>query len=116
MKNRSNWYHIGITGHFFDKNYRFNSIQIGFRRMFGRHFSDRIKKYISYETKQLNIENKIVSITTDKANDIKKATNEGFGNRYSCSAHNINLVVKNGLPLWEKLSNKEKNEVKILIK
>jgi hypothetical protein len=34
--------------------------------------------------------------------------------RYSCSAHNINLVIKNGLPLWEKLTKTEKNELKII--
>lgn len=113
-KNRKNMYHVGITGHFFDKNHKFHSFQFGFRRIFGRHFAKRIKAYIQYEIKRLEIEGKIVSITTDNANDIKKATSNGFGERISCAAHNLNLVVKNALPLWGKLTNKERNELKQL--
>lgn len=77
-KNKKNWYHVGINGHFYDKNFKFHSIQLGFRRMFGRHFPKRIKEYIKYEINQLKIEKKVVSITTDNERDIKKAVSEGF--------------------------------------
>jgi hypothetical protein len=107
-------YHIGITGHLYDKNFKFYSLQFGFRRILGRHFANRIKNYLQYEVNQLGIENKIVSITTDNASDIKKATKSGFGWRFSCSAHNLNLTVKNGLPLWGNLTAKKRNELQQL--
>ncbi|CAF3159172.1 unnamed protein product, partial [Rotaria sp. Silwood2] len=68
----------------------------------------KIKKYILYELKQLEIENKICAIVSDNGRDIKKATNDiKPGLRISCIAHNINLVVQNGLGLWEKSTKKK---------
>ncbi|CAF2121014.1 unnamed protein product, partial [Rotaria magnacalcarata] len=107
-KNRTSF--ICLTGHAFNKVYESTPLVLGFRQFSGPHLSKSIKKYILYELKQLNIENKICAIVSDNGSDIKKAISEiKPGQRISCIAHNINLVVKNGLGLWEK-SGKNKNQ------
>jgi hypothetical protein len=68
----------------------------GFRKFFGRHLSNRIKAYIEYELKSLQIESKVIGVVTDSGSDIKKAALECFDNRFVCLAHNINLTISNG--------------------
>ncbi|CAF2090095.1 unnamed protein product [Rotaria magnacalcarata] len=100
---------ICLTGHAFNKKYESIPLVLGFRRFTGSHESENIKKYILYELQRLNIQDKICGIVGDNGSDIKKAINEiKPGERFSCTAHNINLVVKNGLGLWEKMKKKTK--------
>ncbi|CAF1270327.1 unnamed protein product [Rotaria sordida] len=100
---------ICLTGHAFNKTYESIPLVLGFRRFYGPHRSKTIKKFILYELKQLKIEDKICAIVSDNCNDIKKAINDiKPGQRFSCIAHNINLVVKNGLGLWETSEKKKK--------
>ncbi|CAF3309353.1 unnamed protein product, partial [Rotaria sp. Silwood2] len=104
-KNKTSF--ICLTGHAFNRIYESIPIVLGFRQFNGSHRSKKIKKYILYELKQLEIENKICAIVSDNGRDIKKATNDiKPGQRISCIAHNINLVVQNGLGLWEKSTKK----------
>lgn len=100
--------YICLTGHAFNKVYEAIPIVLGFRRFVGPHKSKNIKKYILYELKQWNIEDKICAIVSDSGRDIKKAVEEiKPGQRISCFAHNLNLVVKNGLALWDKKEEKK---------
>lgn len=80
---------------------------ICFRRLFGRHNSSKLERFITYELQRLYITNKIVSITTDNCADTKKATRNKFGIRISCFAHILHLTVKNGLKLWINKSAKK---------
>ncbi|CAF4026770.1 unnamed protein product, partial [Rotaria sordida] len=99
---------ICLTGHAFNKIYESIPIVLGFRQFAGPHRSKNIKKYIRYELNQLEIENKICAIVSDNGANIKKASNDiKPGQRISCIAHNINLVVQNGLGLWEKPTKKK---------
>ncbi len=96
-------YFISLTGHFFTKKYETVPIVLGCRRIIGRHLSTTIQRYIQFELNRLNIkQEQIVSITTDNGSEMKKATSTfKFGNRISCMAHNLNLVVNHGLCLWK---------------
>ena len=99
---------VCLTGHAFNKKYKSIPLVLGFRQFAGPHRSKIIKKYILYELKQLKIEDKICAIVSDNGRDIGKAINDiNPGRRISCVTHNINLVVKNSLGLWE---NSEKNK------
>ena len=92
---------ICLTGHAFNKTYEAVPLVLGFRQFTGSHESENIKKYILYELQRLNIQDKICAIVSDNGGDIKKAINDmKLCKRFSCAAHNINLVVKNGLGLW----------------
>jgi hypothetical protein len=94
-------YYLVITAHYF-VNCKSESTVISFRRFSGRHLSSRLKSFIIKELKKLNIETKIISITTDNGSDIKAATTSyEFGTHYSCDAHNINRLISTGLGLWK---------------
>jgi hypothetical protein len=56
---------ICITAHYFDKEYKYISKVISFRRFIGRSFALRIRVFIRAELKKLKIDKKICSITTD---------------------------------------------------
>ena len=77
-----------------DSQMKYVSMVISFRKFYGRHFSSRLNKWIANELVVLHIEDKIVSITTDNAADIVAATKYSFGERMSCYAHNLNLILK----------------------
>ncbi|CAF1472314.1 unnamed protein product [Adineta ricciae] len=86
---------IGITGHFYDKNYTFTSLTLSFQMIRGRHFAIRLAKYIKREILALDIQDKVRSITTDNAANIVGAISKvGIGEHYSCMAHNLHLMVK----------------------
>ena len=93
-KNKPLEHFITLTAHFFDKQYNLHSINIDFDKFPGRHFGRAIKSHLIKQLNKLGILNKIVAITTDNGADIKKATIEGFGTRFSCFAHNLSLAAK----------------------
>ncbi|UJR07041.1 hypothetical protein I4U23_011329 [Adineta vaga] len=69
----------------------------------GRHLAVRLAKFIKHELLDLNIQNKVRSITTDNAPNIVSAVFKlGIGEHYSCMAHNLHLMVKSILFPTEK--------------
>ena len=100
--------YICLTGHAFNSKYEAIPLVLGFRRLSGSHRAYKLKKYITYELKQLQIEEKICAFVTDNGTDIKKAVNDiQPGKRISCFAHDLNRVVKNGLQIWAKEKQKK---------
>lgn len=95
-------YYLSLTAHFFTEDFENMSIVLSCRRVIGRHVASTVERYIKFELDRLHIRpEQIVTITTDNGSDVKKATSSFmFGDRVSCMAHNLNLVVKNGLCLW----------------
>ena len=91
-----------ITAHYYNKQMQYSSLVISFRRFRGRHLSKRLNAFIAREIEKLDIEVKVISITTDNGSDIKAATSlNQFGTHFSCDAHNINLTISCGLSLWK---------------
>ena len=93
-KNKHPTYYFGLTVHFFDENFNYISLIIGFRKFMSRHLSVKISNFIKYELNKLEILKQIVAITSDNGSDIKAACNKDFGVRFSCFCHNLNLTVK----------------------
>jgi len=93
-KNKPLEHFVTLTAHFFDKNFDLHSMVIDFEKFPGRHFGKAIKSHLIKQLNKLNILNKIVGITTDNGSDIKNATINGFGTRFSCFAHNLSLTAK----------------------
>ena len=107
MNSRRNNF-IVITAHYLDEHHQHLSDIISFRCFHGRHLSSRLKPFILNEIRKLNIQSKIVSITTDNGSDVRAATSGyEFGARFSCDAHNINQTISTGLSLW-KISTSKK--------
>ena len=93
-KNKPLEHFVTLTAHFFDKKYDLQSLVIDFEKFPGRHFGKAIKFHLIRQLNKLGILNKIVGITTDNGSDIKNATSNGFGTRFSCFAHNLSLAAK----------------------
>jgi hypothetical protein len=92
---------ISLTAHIFTENYETIPIVLGCRRIIGAHLATTIERYIKYELNRYDIkQEQLISITTDNGSNMKKATSVKFGDRISCMAHNLNLVVNKGLRLW----------------
>ena len=77
---------------------------LSFRKFKQSHTAINITNFIEDELRELNILDKIVSITTDNEASVAAAGSQINDNisRMSCMCHNLNLVVKNGLKLWIK--------------
>lgn len=103
-KNKKLEYFLAITCHFLDKQFEYKSLVICFRRFHSTHTSNDIRSFILNEIDKLGITSKIVSITTDNEPAVKNACTGLLQNStwISCQAHNLNLVIKNGLKLWKK--------------
>ena len=70
---------------------QYSSIVTSFSRFRELHLSKRLNAFIAREIEKLDIEVKVISITTDNDSDIKAATSlNQFGTRFSWDAHNIN--------------------------
>lgn len=107
-KSPSRHHFICLTCHYLDATYQNKSFVLSFRRFPEKHSGENIRSFIQSEIQRMNLQGKIQSITTDNGSDIKSATNGAseLGTRISCGAHNLNLVIKNGLWLFEKKSSK----------
>ena len=103
-KNSRGTHFISLTAHFYDEKYNLISLTIGFRQLIGSHIAERLRQYILHEIKALKMENKICSIITDNAANIVCATSNtsDLGSRISCLAHILNLIVQDGIPLWDR--------------
>ena len=101
-KNRKQRYFLTLTGHFFTADYRFHSMILAFRKFPISHKADNITEFINKELEKLEVTNKIVSLTTDNEATVVAACSKLSKNvlRISCTNHNLNLIVKNGLKLW----------------
>ena len=100
-RNRNLTHFLCLTAHFFDKNFKYFSIVIAFRKFSTRHTAVNLEEFIRTELGLLEIPiEKVISITSDNGSDIKKAASS-LTTRFSCFAHNLNLIVKNSLGLWK---------------
>lgn len=93
-KNRHLCHFLGLTVHYFNRNFEYVSLIIGFKKFNGRHLSDRLNRFIDNELNKLDIKPLVRGITSDNGADMKKATSSGFGDRVSCFCHNLNLTLK----------------------
>ena len=94
--------YICVTAHCMTNQFETVSVLIGFRRIQGSHTGAAIRDYILYELKRSGIESyKVTSITTDNASNMKAAASSfELGERFSCMAHNLHLIVTKGVCLW----------------
>ena len=74
-----------------------------FALFYGRQLSNRLTAFVQKEITKLEIVTKVILVTTDNAEDIKKAM-RSITLRLLCICHNLNLVLKYGVKLWVKPS------------
>ena len=119
-KNKTKKYFLGLTAHFFDGVLNYRNLLVGFRSFKKNHKAENIKSFIEKELQEETLDKvqinyfkfknthysyfKNVSITTDNEASVKRACSALTDNcsRYSCMAHNLNLVIHRSLQLWKK--------------
>ena len=90
-KSSTRSYYFCITGHFYNDQHQLQSCILSFRR------------FLLNELNKLGTQEKVTSITTDNGKDVRIAVSSlGFGTRFSCLCHDLNLTVQNGLWLHNK--------------
>ena len=95
-------HYLTVTAHWFDNSFIYRSTVVAFRIIHERHIEENLRRVLDFELENFEInKNKIASITTDNASDIKKAARVGeYGKSLGCILHIIHLTVQNGLALW----------------
>ena len=102
-KSSTRSYYFCITGHFYNDQHQLQSCILSFHRFLGSHTFVRLRRFLLNELNKLGIQEKVTSITTDNGKDVRIAvSSRGFGTRFSCLCHNLNLTVQNGLWLHNK--------------
>ncbi|CAF1191633.1 unnamed protein product, partial [Didymodactylos carnosus] len=103
--------YLAITGHFIDDNFKFISKILSFTTFAERHCGTNIATEIENRLKDLNIFNKVKTITADGASNmiVACANLSDDISRIWCIGHKFHLVVTNGLCLWGK-SKKDKDD------
>ncbi|CAF3997905.1 unnamed protein product [Rotaria magnacalcarata] len=99
-----------ITGHWFQDDFTYISKIIDFSYFNERHTGINISSLLTNRLTALNINDKVVSITCDGAENMSSACRTLDENIHKiwCCAHRLHLVITNGLGFWFK-ENKNKN-------
>ena len=108
-KNKHLTHFLGLTLHFFDDDFNYVSLVIGFRKFVARHLAVNLKQFIKRELTKLQILDKIIATTADNGSDIVKAISNDFGVRFSCFCHNLNLTLK---PLVKQTKKTQQKKIK----
>ncbi|CAF4513887.1 unnamed protein product, partial [Didymodactylos carnosus] len=96
-----------VTVHFMVKDFTIKSAVLSFRRFLGQHYSKRLNSHLNRVIQQYDLQNKIISITTDNGSNMKLAAKDGFGSYIYCCAHALNLTIQKSLCLWPQKQQKD---------
>ena len=101
--------YLCMTGHWYTDSMNLKSKVISFAPFSNRHTSENIAFELGKNLKQFHILDKITTITSDGANNIKAAC-KSIDSKIQwlhCLAHRLHLVICNGLGLWLKNPEEE---------
>ncbi|CAF1619877.1 unnamed protein product, partial [Didymodactylos carnosus] len=104
-KNRS---YLCLTGHSLDNDMTMQSTIIHFQTFDDRHLAANIGAEVKSRLRELDVEHKTTTITSDGGSNIRAACATHLKiSRVWCVAHRFHLTVCNGLGLWKKFLKKE---------
>ncbi|CAF3424623.1 unnamed protein product [Rotaria sp. Silwood2] len=104
--------YLVLTGHYINHEFNLHSTVLRFSTFQKRHFSELIGAEIQKQLVELNIFEKVTSITCDSAPNMIKMFNYLTRLdiiRIRCQAHLLHLIVCNGLGLWLGKKKKKAN-------
>jgi hypothetical protein len=100
--------YLCLTGHYLDDDMNVHSSIIHFQAFDTRHLAVNIGTEVRSRLHELNIQNKVASITSDGGSNIRAACSTHLKiSRLWCFAHRMHLTICNGLGLWKKFVKKE---------
>ncbi|CAF1249456.1 unnamed protein product, partial [Didymodactylos carnosus] len=67
-----------VTVHFMVKDFTIKSAVLSFRRFLGQHYSKRLNSHLNRVIQQYDLQNKIISITTDNGSNMKLAAKDVY--------------------------------------
>lgn len=95
--------YLVLTGHFINNKMQLKSTILRFSSFSSRHFSENIGVEIQNQLTELNVFDKVTTITCDAAPNMIKMfsyLSRPEITRIRCQAHLLHLIVCNGLSLW----------------
>lgn len=93
----SNESYLGVTCHFIDEDWKMNVCTLAVDHAEQRHTSDNVRDQILKIIKHWEIEDKVMVIITDNANNMVKAARELPFSSFTCSAHSLQLSLNKAL-------------------
>lgn len=108
---RNNAGYIAITFHFIDDNFQLKSVLLSCLEFSDNHTSQNLCQKIKYTIQEWNLENKIIFVVSDNANNIQLVLSLLQLKHFGCFAHTLNLVVQAALRLESDLIDKVKTIV-----
>ncbi|CAF1619073.1 unnamed protein product [Rotaria magnacalcarata] len=103
--------YLVLTGHFLDEDFQSKSTILQFSSFDQRHFSDLIGEEIEKQLVDLNIFDKITTITCDNAPNMLGLFNHLSRDikRIPCVAHVLHLTICNALGIWQEGEDNDLN-------
>jgi hypothetical protein len=95
--------YLCITSHYITNDFHYKSTILSFNAFYDRHFGVLIAKAITSKLNDLNLYNKLQSITTDGASNMKTMCENLRNTEFDwiwCVAHRLHLTVVNALGFW----------------
>lgn len=95
--NSNNTPFVAVTAHFIDEECKLMSVLLDCSDLEGNHTGANLADCIESTLKTFEIDDKIISITTDNARNMKLAASILGLKHFPCFAHTLNLIVKHAI-------------------
>lgn len=89
----SNDNYLGVTAHYFDPQWELQSHALAVMKTEERHFADAVAEHFLQVAREWNIEEKVVSLTTDSARNMIAAARQLPFEHMPCAAHSMHRSV-----------------------
>lgn len=106
-----NYNYLSLTCHFLE-NFEFRSFALSFKNLLGGHTADNLKENILGFLEEFSLKNKIFSIVTDNAANIRKTVQDINLNHepVRCTGHVLQLIVKKFIQTCENFYKDNEHE------
>ncbi|XP_038149644.1 E3 SUMO-protein ligase ZBED1-like [Cyprinodon tularosa] len=89
----SNHNYLGVTAHYFDPQWKLQSHALTVVKTEERHFADAVAEHFMQVAREWDIEQKVVSLTTDSARNMIAAARQLPFEHMPCIAHSVHRAV-----------------------
>lgn len=91
--------YIAVTAHYFDLNFKLQSILLECAPLPGSHTASNIARELKRLIDEWKLTNKVIMVVADNAKNIQNGIQELQLKKFGCMAHTINLVAQSALQI-----------------